>query len=273
MCVNCNDSLQVNLPVGPSGINGTNGASSYVYIASANDASGNGFSYPQNPTQNYIAILNTNTPLVTPTQNDFVGLWHLWTGPTGANGSNGTNGIDGANGAFSFQYLWNTNTTTSNPGSGYLKIDNALVSAATKIIISETEVNSVNIANALTYAYYSNNPFAKSLITISKKGNSAVFATFVVVTGTDSGVFQTLSVIPISSSSTTPFLANDNLVFSFSVIGNAGTIGATGPAGPTGAQGPVGSTGAIGPMGPSEGLFALFISGIAFDLFNIQEKQ
>lgn len=244
MCVNCNDSLQVNLPVGPSGVNGTNGASSYIYIASANDDQGNGFSYPQNPSQNYIAILNTSTPIVTPTQNDFVALWHLWTGPTGANGSNGTNGIDGANGAFSFQYRWSTNTTVSDPGSGYLNINNALVSAATTIVISETEVNSVNIANALSFIYGSNSTF-KALITISKKGNSAVFATFVVLSGTDSGSYKTLTVAPSSYSSTAPFLSNDNLVFSFSVIGDKGTTGATGATGPTGA------TGATGPIGPS----------------------
>ena len=40
MCINCNDSLQVNLPIGPAGINGTNGQSAYVYIASATNNTG-----------------------------------------------------------------------------------------------------------------------------------------------------------------------------------------------------------------------------------------
>ena len=67
MCVNCNDSLQVNLPIGPAGINGTNGQSAYVYIASATNSSGANFTYPAIPSQPYIAILNTTTPIATPT--------------------------------------------------------------------------------------------------------------------------------------------------------------------------------------------------------------
>ena len=244
MCINCNDSLQVNLPIGQSGINGTNGTSSYVYIATANDNSGNGFSYPMNPAQSYIAIITSTTPITSPTAANFLGQWHLWTGATGAAGSAGTNGTNGVNGAFSFQYKWNTNTVVSDPGSTYLKINNASVASATSLMISETEANSINIANSLALAYASGST-AKSLITISKKGNSAIFASFVVLSGVDSGTYQTLTVIPSSYSSTTPFSSNDDVVFSFSVVGDKGTTGATGATGatgPTGPQGPAGSS-------------------------------
>ena len=50
------------------------GASAYVYIASASDTSGSNFSYPADLTQDYIAILST-TIEITPEASDFAGLW------------------------------------------------------------------------------------------------------------------------------------------------------------------------------------------------------
>lgn len=48
---------------------------SFVYIASADDASGTGFTYPKNLSQDYIAILNTTTEIPEPSASDFAGLW------------------------------------------------------------------------------------------------------------------------------------------------------------------------------------------------------
>lgn len=50
------------------------GASAYVYIASASDTLGSNFSYPADLTQDYIAILST-TIGITPEASDFAGLW------------------------------------------------------------------------------------------------------------------------------------------------------------------------------------------------------
>lgn len=279
MCVNCNDSLQVNLPVAPSGLNGTNGQSAYVYIATANTNTGTGFTYPMNPTQPYIAIITTTTPIVNPVAGDFTGQWHYWVGPSGAagtNGTNGTNGADGVNGAISLNYKWNNDTSASAPAASYVKVNNANVGLATSLYINITDANSSVVGNVLAYMVSSTNP-TKSIVTITAKGDPTTFAHFAVTGGTLlSGTYYIASISPLSASSTAPFTLNDDVIFSFSIVGNKGadgTGGTVGPAGPTGAQGPIGPTGATGPAGPSEGLFELFITGIAFDLFNIQEKQ
>lgn len=244
MCINCNDSLQVNLPIGPSGTNGTNGSSAYVYIAYADDAAGNGFS--TNPSgKNYIAIINSTTPIATPTAANFAGQWHLWTGATGAAGTNGTNGTNGINGAFSFKYYWNTNTAASDPGYTFVKLNNNTnVNNATQIYISHKDQFSNQVVTPLYYSYGGTASTIKSFVTISKQSDSSVFATYRVTGGALSGAYYTLNVIGLAASSNTPFSANDPVVFSFSVVGDVGATGATGPIGPQGATGPQGPAGA-----------------------------
>lgn len=65
-----------------------NGESSYVYIASADDASGGGFTYPANNTQSFMAILSTNTAITTPSVGDFTSLWFQRLGEDGQNLTN-----------------------------------------------------------------------------------------------------------------------------------------------------------------------------------------
>lgn len=249
MCVNCNDSLQVNLPVAPSGLNGTDGQSAYVYIATANTNTGTGFTYPMNPTQPYIAIITTTTPIVNPVAGDFTGQWHYWVGPSGAagtNGTNGTNGANGVNGAISLNYKWINDVSGSNPGVGYVKVNNANVASATNLYINLTDANSISVAGVLAYMGNSTNP-VKSIITITKKGTPTVFAHYSVTSATiiGAGTYYVVAVTPLSSSSTAPFTLNDDVVFSFSIVGNQGANGSGGTAGPTGPQGP------IGPQGPA----------------------
>lgn len=54
---------------------GEDGVSTFVYIAYASDANGTGFTTVYNSSLDYIAILSTNTAIVTPHASDFVGLW------------------------------------------------------------------------------------------------------------------------------------------------------------------------------------------------------
>lgn len=83
----------------------TNGASAYVYIAYADDASGTGFTTTFNSSKDYIAIKATTTAIASPVVGDFAGLWKKYKGETGGNGSNGSNGTAGADGADVFLYI------------------------------------------------------------------------------------------------------------------------------------------------------------------------
>lgn len=119
-------------PTGPAGADGADGANAYVYIAYASDASGTGFTTTFNSALDYIAVLATDTEIVTPTVTDFAGLWKNYkgeTGATGAAGADGTNGIDGVDGEDAYVYVAYASddsgtgfTTTFNAALDYIAI-------------------------------------------------------------------------------------------------------------------------------------------------------
>ena len=90
---------------GSNGSAGTGGASAFVYVGWASDASGTGFSLTPNDTLPYMAVNTSAAALSSPSASDFAGLWRLARGPagsagaTGAPGSAGATGPTGANGS------------------------------------------------------------------------------------------------------------------------------------------------------------------------------
>jgi hypothetical protein len=83
---------------GAIGAAGANGDNAYVYIAYADADDGTGFTNTFSDTKDYIAILSTDTEIVTPVVGDFAGLWKNYKGAAGTNGTNGTDGNDGSDG-------------------------------------------------------------------------------------------------------------------------------------------------------------------------------
>ncbi len=227
----CNDLMQ--LPTAPvEVINGRDGERAFLYVASADDSSGTGFNYPADETQEYKAFLSTTSEIRTPIVANFAGLWFK---STGVDGTNGTNGTAGTNGAISFEYNWSTATSTSDPGSTYLNINNASTALATTIVISNTEINSINIGNALTQILSTSTSTVKGYIQITKKGDSTKYAVYSVTAFTSSAGFKTITIVYQIASGAAPFANNDDVVLS--VISN-GDKGTTGAAGSTGAAGP-----------------------------------
>jgi hypothetical protein len=77
------------LETGPGGAPGLDGDDAYVYIAFASDASGTDFTLTFDPALNYIAILTTDTIIVSPVVGDFAGLWKNYKGAKGDQGDPG----------------------------------------------------------------------------------------------------------------------------------------------------------------------------------------
>ena len=77
---------------------GEDGVSSYTYIAYASDATGSDFTCVFDPELDYIAIKTTTLPLITPSADDFAGLWKNYKGPTGKPGEDGKPGDPGSPG-------------------------------------------------------------------------------------------------------------------------------------------------------------------------------
>jgi hypothetical protein len=114
---------------GGGGTSDADGASAYVYIGYASDASGTGFTTTFDSSLNYIAILPTETAISAPAAENFTGLWKNYKGATGAAGSNGTNGSAGSNGANAYVYIAYASddsgtgfTTTFNASLNYLAV-------------------------------------------------------------------------------------------------------------------------------------------------------
>jgi len=193
------------------------GASAYVYVAYADDASGNGFSLTD-PDHDYVAILTSTTPIISPTAANFTGLWHKWTGPAG---------IDGA---LSRRWSFSTNTSSSDPTNGFVKLNNADATLVTSIYISEVDDTTANVAAILAVAAASSST-VKSYIQVTKSDDNSKFATYSVSGLTDNGTWDTVAVTYVSGSGSAPFALNDQVTVSISRTGDQGIPGAAGGTG------------------------------------------
>lgn len=204
MCENCGIE---NCSCGITILKGEAGTSSQLYIAYANDTSGSGFSLTDGSLP-FMAFLAAD-PLYTPVQADFSGLWF-------AKGQ----GVFGGN---SDDYLFNT-ALSGDPAAGKLLFDNANISVATFINISETDASSANVAAWLT-ALATSNATIKGLVRVGNKATSTKFALFAVTAVTNHSGYKTITVTYLASSSNSPFVSGDPLVFSYVISGNNGDAG------------------------------------------------
>lgn len=150
------------------------------------------------------------------------------TGAAGTNGTNGTNGADGADGAdgisSGFKYLWSTDTTSTDPTSGFIKVNNASFASVTNIYISETEGNSVSIASEIASWDDSTNT-VKGTVKIYKASAPANMVVLDISgTITDNGTWDTVPVTYVTSNGS--FSSSDVLYIEFSRAGNKGADGA-----------------------------------------------
>lgn len=98
------------------------GASAYVYVAYASDATGTAFTTVFDSSKNYIAIKTTTSPIASPQASDFTGLWKNYAGATGATGATGAAGTNGNDGASAFVYIA---YASDNLGTGFTTTFNA----------------------------------------------------------------------------------------------------------------------------------------------------
>lgn len=92
-------------------------------------------------------------------------------------------------------YTWSTATTNSDPGTGGLKVNNATVSSATALYISETDAQSNNLA-AYIVTWGTSTSSNKSTLTISKtSAPNTVWASFYITSSvTDNGTWDAFTI-------------------------------------------------------------------------------
>lgn len=195
------------------GNKGDNGTSSIEYRAYASDNAGTGFSLIPSSTLKWTQSIIRDTPVGTLTVADFPGTWVKYIGDDGAAGADAAN--SGA------EYIFSSSTTNADPGATFAKFDNANLTLATKLYISETNANSLVVAAYLAMAATSTNT-VKALVKISSKADATKFAIYAVTALTDNGGWDTLDITYKVASSATPFAASDHLIVTISVSGDKG---------------------------------------------------
>lgn len=213
------------------GKQGEPGESSYVYASYASNTAGAGFSLTPDPALKYIQFVTLRQIPATLTISNFVAnAWVKYIGDNGADGSNGANGaagadgVDGGHGAISFEYVFKTATSATDPGVGNMRFDNANTAAVSNIYIADNIPAGVNISGVFAQFLSSTSAY-KTRITVSKKGSNEDFAVLRSTSITDNGTWYTIPVSYVSASGSAPFADGDTVVFSFSVTGDKGDAG------------------------------------------------
>ena len=176
------------------------------------------------------------------------------TGPTGFTGPTGVAGAIGP-GMSTFDYIFSTDTTNTNPGSGRFKVNNTTMSAATQVYINNTDA--AGLGNILTPFYASLNNYGSSghrgFVKMQYRDDYTFYQVYEIIDASQSASgntgYYTIFVNNISPDAT--FANNTPTIISFNLAGPEGVTGFTGQTGPTGRTGPTGATGQTGPTGPT----------------------
>ena len=176
-------------------------------------------------------------------------------GPTGPAGPQGPQGVQGDMGPTGptgpagqnnslYDYQAKTNSTTGNPGNGYVLWNNATQQSATALHFNHIDDLGDDIEFLLALIA------TGDVIRLQDQTNSENYQVWN-VTATPTVNIGTYVSVPVSlSTSTHSFSNNDTILAILRTAGVAGPVGPTGPQGATGPQGPQGDVGPTGPQGP-----------------------
>lgn len=144
-------------------------------------------------------------------------------GSTGATGAAGAAGATGASGPVPIDYTWDTGTTAADPGSGKIRANNATLSSATALYISETDRLGNGLA-ALIQSWDDSTSTTKGVLQIIDLVTPANRIYFN-VTGTisDGGTYDTITVSHRSGATS---LTAVNVALMFFATGDKGADGA-----------------------------------------------
>jgi hypothetical protein len=133
-------------------------------------------------------------------------------------GATGAAGLTGFGVAYTF-----SNSTSSGPSTGQIRLNNAAINSVTQIYLNETERNSIDVSGVLSQI--SNG----SVIQLILDSDSTTFAFFTANSQTDNGSDRTLLVTYLAKNGT--FTNGDNVRLAFAPKGLQGIQGLQGVAG------------------------------------------
>ncbi len=177
------------------------------------------------PTTNYmlgqVASYDTNGNLVvTVTYYGGIGTHADWTIRASS-----PPGLQGRSAGYS--YAWLTATTSTDPGAGNIKADNATFASIAHLYISETDADGNALASEIA-TWAAGTSTLKGRIKIYDPIAPTNFMAFDVTGLTDNGAWDTLAVVPVATGGT--FAVSEALRITFTPKGDKGDTGVTGGA-------------------------------------------
>lgn len=162
--------------------------------------------------------------------NDVVVVSFVQTGDAGNNGNDGAPGATGGTGATgaqggfggdSMEYKFSTTITDADPGSGFVRFNNATFASITQLFIDDLD-NSGNDVQAWINSLDDSNSSIRGTLRVFKESDFHTFAVFN-ITGAevDPGGYTKIAVTPIIAVGT--LANNDVVVLTFSRAGNIPT--------------------------------------------------
>lgn len=125
-----------------------------------------------------------------------------------------------------FSYLWDDGTSSADPGSGNIRANNATLSSATALYISETDADGAGIA-AIIAAADDSDSTVRAQVKIYNPVTPTSFAIYNITgANTDNGSWDTLAVTYVTHGGS--FTDGDALRVEFIAAGDKGELGAAG---------------------------------------------
>jgi hypothetical protein len=166
-----------------------------------------------------------------------------------------------SSGAAVVNSTYSATTTATNPGAGFVSINNATLSSATAIYLNATDTSSVDQSNLITSLLASSNS-TKAYIRITKSTNSSVYANYSVSSVTNNSGWYTLTVTYLTGSGS--FTASDLVAVSIARAGDAGLVSTASANTWTGAQ-------TFGQVIETDGTVSISSGTMALNLANSNE--
>lgn len=132
--------------------------------------------------------------------------------------------------AMAIPYTFSTTTTDADPGTGFLRLDNATQNAATTIRADLTGADGSTWTDVLN-TFDDSTSTIKGHIMLQKLGDATKWILFAVTALASPTGYKNLTVSCVSSSAASPFADGDSLILKFTPKGDRGDTGSVAGAG------------------------------------------
>jgi hypothetical protein len=143
-----------------------------------------------------------------------------------------------AGGAMTIPYTFSTTTTDSDPGNGFLRLDNATQNAATTIRTDLLGADA-NTWTTVLDTFDDSTSIVKGYIRLAKITDATKFLIFSITSIASPAGYRNITVVNVASSAANPFANNDSIALHFSRTGDLGATGSTGATGSSGMSAPL----------------------------------